>query len=206
MPARLPKSNKVTKAGENLPLGTNILALAPGRYSVDGVGPSDWAGMNLPIPTWHYEIIVYASENKPGEMHNYKVITVFPSYANNIYINRMGYEGNWTGWVRLATATPPEEYLLPLESGWSGDGYYCMDDFGFMHISGSFTVNTEPNGWATIASLPFGYRPKNAWRTMSVSAATGNPVYVAIYPNGLVQALMPSGEQSVDVCANFLSK
>ena len=105
-----------------------------------------------------------------------------------------------------ADKTPPTEYDLPLESGWSGGGKYCKDQFGFVHISGSFTVSTAPNGWSTIATMPAGYRPKNSWRNTSVSAASGNSVYVAIYQNGLVQALMPSGEQNVDVCADFLSE
>ena len=157
-------SNKVSRAGELVPLGTNILTLAPGRYSVDGVSDTDMANsMNLPVTTWHYEIDVIAAANATGLVSNYKVIIVYPS-SNVVlpYINIMNYEGKWTGWTQIPTATPPEMYNLPLADGFSVWGvcsyFKTQDNIVTLNVNLSHTLVTAGND-VIIGNLPVGFRP-----------------------------------------------
>lgn len=78
-------------------------------------------------------------------------------------------------WKQIATATPPTEYDLPLESGWSAarlkylktqDGMVTLD--GYEITSGS----TGTGAWK-IATLPAGHRPGNAVFAVVTNYTTG---------------------------------
>lgn len=64
----------------------------------------------------------------------------------------------------IATATPPQEYALPLAAGFynggGGNSLYWKDQFGQVHvvIAASNTASVPTNGF-TIATLPQGFRP-----------------------------------------------
>lgn len=156
-------SNKVACAGEPVPLGTNILTLAPGRYSVDQVPNTEMANkMNLPVTGWHYEIDVLAAINATGLVSNHKVIIVYPRTDVVLpYINIMNYEGNWTGWTLISTATPPEEYDIPFRSGWQANGMkatYCKSQEGICIVNCAvYGTGTASDNF--IASLPEGFHP-----------------------------------------------
>lgn len=158
-------SNKVSRAGELVPLGTNILPFAPGRYSVDGVSDADMANsMNLPVLTWHYEIDVIAAANATGLVSNYKAIIVYPS-SNVVlpYINIMNYEGEWTGWTKISTATPPQEQNLMLSSGWNikqgGHAMFFKTQENVVHVIMSICSNAAVSAGDVIATIPVGFRP-----------------------------------------------
>lgn len=149
-----------------MPLGTNILTLAPGRYSVDQVPNTEMANkMNLPVTTWHYEIDVLAAINATGLVSNYKVIIVYPRTDVVLpYINIMNYEGNWTGWTLIPTATSPQEYDLPLAAGATsvGAGYkntYSKDQFGIVRVWFSIHFETLPAINQIVFQLPAGFKP-----------------------------------------------
>ena len=154
--------NRVSRAGELVPLGTNILTLAPGRYFVDGVLDTDTANsMNLPVTAWHYEIDVMAAANKTGLVSNYKVIIVYP--GSNVvlpYINIMNYGGEWTGWTRISTATPPQEHEISFRSGWSNaaKSSYCKTQEGICVVNCA-VYGTGAASYNFIATLPAGFRP-----------------------------------------------
>ena len=138
-------SKKVPRSGELVPLGTNILTLGPGRYSVDGVTGDIWVQMNLPVLTWHYEIVVFAAEDYEGLENNHqKLITALISYNKECidsYINEMSYDGTWTGWVKNATATPPQEFDLPITDSYDGTLYhrkYCKTQEGIIFCVSQF--------------------------------------------------------------------
>lgn len=156
-------SNKVACAGEPVPLGTNILTLAPGRYSVDQVPNTEMANkMNLPVTAWHCEIDVIAAINATGLVSNYKVIIVYPRLDVVLpYINIMNYEGNWTGWTLISTATPPEEYDIPFRSGWQANGMkatYCKSQEGICIVNcAAYGTGTASDNF--IATLPEGFHP-----------------------------------------------
>ena len=149
-----------------VPLGTNILTLAPGRYNVDGVTDNTWVQMGLPVLAWHYEIVVLAAENNIGLINNYKVVIVYPfgyipEYIES-YTNEMRYDGTWTGWAKNTTATPPQQFDLPMAEGLiqSSASWYSKDQFGQVHVHGAISAGSGSLGWDTlVATLPEGYRP-----------------------------------------------
>ena len=88
-----------------IPLGTDILSLAPGVYYVDGVNADEMtAAMNLPANMWHWHILAYSDRNTTSQEYNYKLILAFPSGSKRFYVNMMSYDGAWTGWSNIYTS------------------------------------------------------------------------------------------------------
>lgn len=71
---------------------------------------------------------------------------------------------NWSVWVKIATATPPTEYDLPLASGWSAARLkYLKTQDGMVTLDGyDITSGSTGTGAWKIATLPAGHRPGNA--------------------------------------------
>lgn len=69
----------------------------------------------------------------------------------------------WSGWQPIATATPPQEYGLPLASGFSngggGNSVYWKDQFNQVHFLVSVTNQNSLSSGDVIATLPAGFRP-----------------------------------------------
>ena len=74
----------------------------------------------------------------------------------------MGTDASNGRWAKLATATPPHEFDLPLAEGYTANGgcKYSKDQFGIVRVvgninksSGTFASNTP------FATLPAGFRP-----------------------------------------------
>lgn len=71
---------------------------------------------------------------------------------------------NFSGWKEIATATPPQEYDLPLAEGVTAAPaaiYYKTQD-NIVHIE--MMVSGEFSGDTILAVLPVGYRPKRVIR------------------------------------------
>lgn len=173
-------------------LGTDVLSLAPGRYLIDGltIQAND---MHLPVPAWHYEIVVYASENKIGLTQNYKAIKVYPSNTGAEYTNQMNYDGNWTGWVKTATATKPDEHDLPLAAGVSAtiaEPTYFKTQDGVVVVTLDINANEQIAKGTTkvVANLPAGYRPtrKISVCVLTHYAGVDGVALATVSPNGAV--------------------
>ena len=92
---------------------------------------------------------------------------------------------NWSNWARIATATPPQEYDLPL-TGATGTCKYSLDQFGVVRITGLITKYVET---AYFGTLPEGYRPVNQVIFACCGFADGNtvsPCTVGVDPDGRV--------------------
>ena len=203
-------SNKVSRNGEVVPLGTNILTLAPGRYNVGGVTDNTWVQMGLPVLAWHYEIVVLAAENNIGLINNYKVVIVYPfgyipEYIES-YTNEMRYDGTWTGWAKNTTATPPQEYSLPLTEGFTPitPCTYRRNQFNEVFVGGS-TGGTMTDG-TVIATLPEGFRPKQTVERPATFAVSGSQAAgsVTIMPDGNISVHGQSAASGVVFSANFV--
>lgn len=79
------------------------------------------------------------------------------------YTNASSSAGSvWTGWQPLATATPPQEFDLPLAEGMSV-GYPCTyykNQFNEVKIVGAAKGNLSDG--VLLATLPEGFRPSGA--------------------------------------------
>ena len=91
------------------------------------------------------------------------------------YYNKNATYGNkWTGWAKIATATPPQEYDLSLADGISGTAKYCKTQEGVVLIHGwvQNLAKPEQGKLSIIATLPEGFRPRNNCRFALISSAT----------------------------------
>lgn len=123
-------------------------------------------------------------------------------------------------WVDVATATPPQEFDLPLAEGVTPTtqhgGYkntYHKDQFGKVNISVGVEGNF-PNG-ATIFTLPVGFRPNNVNIMIPCYVERSNlgtsdqvPSFIRIYQDGTGFLYYPVGNitsQTVLASGTFLA-
>ena len=77
------------------------------------------------------------------------------------------FEGNWIDddWLYFSTTTPPQEFDLPLASGFSngggGNSVYWKDQFNQVHFLVSVANQNSLSSGDVIATLPAGFRPSN---------------------------------------------
>ena len=127
-----------------------------GRYQCQGQvlnGPP-WA----PGETYgHFFVDVYHHTD------NWVVQVAYAVNYQSAFIRNCA-DGNWLEWEKFATATPPQEYDLPLAEGWAEQSgntcRYAKTQEGMCVV----TLKAVPNsaiqgGQATIATLPTGFRP-----------------------------------------------
>ena len=93
-------------------------------------------------------------------------VRLLPAMDSAGHLWAQGYEQQWRDWVQFATATPPQEYDLPLAAGYTkAAGHACnysmaQDGTVLVHIAIGHTSGTLPTGYLQAASLPAGYWPK----------------------------------------------
>lgn len=105
-----------------------------------------------------------------------------------------GRPSGWTDWIHIATATPPQEYDLPLAEGLiqSSASWYSMDQFNQVHVHGAISAGSSGSlGWDTlVATLPEGYRPSvkiEAAATFDSDGTSGCGA-VAVSEDGTIKA------------------
>ena len=93
-------------------------------------------------------------------------------------------------WAKLATATPPEEYSLPLAEGVSGLAKYSKDQFGRVQLRGCVTGATANS---VVATLPSGFRPASgAHFIQAISSSAQNGIArVVVRTDGTVYVELP---------------
>ncbi len=86
-------------------------------------------------------------------------------WADQIFTRRMNaYSKIWKGdWVRWATATPPQEFTLPLAAGWTRHRscqYFKTQD-NVVTVYFQVKADAPKSGETIIATLPVGFRPSD---------------------------------------------
>ena len=143
------------------------------------------------VDSWHAIEVNYSEENY------YLKAYVFGTQRE--YSCRRRYNEDWSEWTLTATATPPQEYDLPLADGLQsvtiyGSNKYWKNQFN----EGGITISVTKTDIATndiensslLATLPAGFRPA----TLVSGAAFVDrgeesavyPAFIAIYPDGSV--------------------
>ena len=77
----------------------------------------------------------------------------------------------WSGWQPIATATPPQEFDLPLAEGWNGWVKYSKDQFGRVLVYGLVAKSTALLSGDVIGTFPEGFRPS---RTCPMTITSNN--------------------------------
>lgn len=65
----------------------------------------------------------------------------------------------WTEWVKITTATSPQEYELPVLDGWVGNIRYSKNQFNEVICQVTLTPGSNAVSGAVLGTLPTGFRP-----------------------------------------------
>lgn len=119
------------------------------------------------------------------------------------YIRRMSdiSAGHWSAWEPISTATPPQEFNLPLAEPYAGNGKYLktQENIVIVDVNIGTTGGSEiSNNNMTFATLPAGFRPSRIVYSdaVTLNSTTGNVVGVAqisVDANGSLNLRVPSG-------------
>lgn len=116
----------------------------------------------------------------------------------------------WGKWEHSATATPPQEYALPLAAGVTGTVRYSKDQFGTIRLSGLISFPSDTTEISIFGTLPNGFRPQNGQYISSCGWLEGGanvvPLMLAVNADGTVAANMfAASTKHVVVQAVFLA-
>lgn len=112
----------------------------------------------------------------------------------------------WTEWRKLAFATPPQEFDLPLAEGFSSLGSepstYWKNQFGEVTVILQVKKNQPISDGEIAAYLPAGFSPSMQLRYPCLAPASRSMGFLYVYPNGGI-AISFSGGAFPDVLASF---
>ena len=113
----------------------------------------------------------------------------------------------WTDWEKIATATPPQEYNLPLAEGITTTQrcVYYKDQFDEVIVKGVANGNIA-NG-VLIATLPVGFRPAYALEYPATFAADGDRPAgtISVDIDGTIHAQVVSSSFAVIFSVSFIA-
>ena len=138
------------------------------------------------------------------------MIQILYSRYGDIFVRGYAYWEipKWKPWVPIVTATPPQEYDLPLAEGMSAVNpcTYRKNQFSEVSVGGSASGTIEVG--TAIATLPSGFRPQKTVERPAVYASangawTGGSV--AITTDGIVRAYGQISATSVAFAVDFVA-
>ena len=129
------------------------------------------------------------------------------TFVNKSLLRAGESQMSWTGWKEVPTATPPQEYSLPLAEGITAlqPCTYYKNQFGEVTVGGSVAGTISQD--TVIGTLPVGFRPsKFVERPATIGVgATRYPGTVIINPYGVISITTPASEMSAVFEASFLA-
>lgn len=163
-------SNKAVKSYGILKDEPDLLAWAKRQ---DGSGAfnihPDWTTEGVPMKAWYSGFLEKSNDGA------YK-LTLTIADNGRTFVN-VTYSGAWVGWRELAPATPPQEYDMPLDSGWTtvptSHCVYSKDQFGMVRITLAAMPDEPVSENTRIAVLPAGFRPAVTIYRFPVVSTTG---------------------------------
>ena len=113
-------------------------------------------------------------------------------YKTTVYV-RSKYPEWAAGWQKLATATPPQEFGLPLAAGWNNYGVavsrYSKNQFGEVSVIIDITNTGSIASGSTVVTFPAGFRPANPFDA---------PAIISNDPKGVGKCYFrPNGEIAI---------
>ncbi|HIY21151.1 MAG TPA: pyocin knob domain-containing protein [Candidatus Flavonifractor merdigallinarum] len=179
------KADKVTLLGN---VDCNTL-FTPGDYIIrmDPATAEQSAACNFPAEPGMWSLSIYATLEITG--NNGTVYVARNRDSGNIY-SRQALNGSFWPWVKLATATPPPQFDLPLAEGVSGAIRYSKDQMGVVRLLGQVELSSAQSGIISIGTLPEGFRLEYAVTTVCCGwtdgGATIAPCTAVVNADGLV--------------------
>lgn len=117
-------------------------------------------------------------------------------------------DGSWKSVCDIATATPPEEYDLPLAEGITAlqPCTYYKNQFGEVTVGGSVAGTISQD--IIIGTLPVGYRPSKVIERPATigTGSTRYPGTIFINPYGVITITTPAAEMAAVFEASFIAE
>lgn len=172
----------------------------PGMYFNNN---HDFVFQNSPFPASTYSLLVektgaYSVGVKQTATHYYTLRTVFRT-------SNVDATGKWTEWTPIATATPPQEFDLPVSSGFIASGAsFDKDQFKRVHIGGQIkkTIGSIQTDTEVIMTLPNDCLPA-APTTRAITIFGGGGAVVIDQSNGKVMACFAPTENVNTINCDF---
>jgi len=151
----------------------------PGFYWCDGA-----TNANRPDDSGSFCLLI----EKIGSWGGNGVKQTFTNYDSGAIYTRVSPKDIWNPWRLLATATPPQEFDLPLVEGVQNvSSAYWKDQFGV--VTGFFNIlaNSVQSGYdITIGTLPEGFRPSRLAHSVGV-VSSGECLGLTVRTTGEIQ-------------------
>ena len=111
----------------------------------------------------YWNCIIWADSRSPETDEYYtRVVYASPANANELWKLNVTNATQFS-WIKLAPATPPQEFDLPLAEGVSALGgwknTYSKDQFGIVRVWFSVHFESIPAKATPVFTLPAGFRP-----------------------------------------------
>ena len=94
--------------------------------------------------------------------------------------------GHWSEWKTLATATPPQEFDLPLAEGWTGLAKYYKTQENICFIELDILKNATIQNGEVLATLPEGFRPSYLRMQPAIVYSPHGSTTIGVSPTGSV--------------------
>ena len=137
------------------------------------------------------------------------MIQILYSRYGDIFVRGYAYWEipKWQPWVPIVTATPPQEYDLPLADGLSAVNpcTYRKNQFGEVSVGGAASGTIEVG--TTIATLPSGFRPTKTVERPAVYSVNGAWAAgtIVVTTDGIVRAYGQTSATSVAFAVDFVA-
>ena len=94
-------------------------------------------------------------------INQWRVFQLYGAEGGELYfrVNTRDPSAIWSQLLKIATATPPKEYDLPLTQGITGTAKYFKTQDDIIHITLSAVEKSQWNSGDLISNLPEGFRP-----------------------------------------------
>ena len=142
-----------------------VWSLEPGVYSWVQLIPFEWQPEDTPSGALRVELSVHTSApDVPGGTRSAMLSYIDGVATRARYIGERTSSGDY--WAKLATATPPQEFDLPITAGYEDQIYqntYYKTQDGIVHVSFCIrkTTSTAFDSQEVFATLPAGFRPSS---------------------------------------------
>ena len=174
--------------------------IVPGAYTWIDTDNAFGCGTNA-LFTLTVDAPTYTNYNTPSIVQT--ITCTYPAENAGLTLKRTSYYATgYTQWVLQATATPPAVYDLPLAVGvkkYSEDWKNCyskaQDGLVLVHLAAETISGEPPARFATIATLPVGYRPAKNVAGLPIQGGTGVNGFINVRGDGVIEAAFCTGYQ-----------
>lgn len=134
----------------------------------------------------YWNCIIWADSRSPETDEYYtRVVYASPANANELWKLNVTNATQFS-WIKLAPATPPQEFDLPLAEGWTGLAKYYKTQENICFIELDILKNATIQNGEVLATLPEGFRPSYLRMQPAIVYSPHGSTTIGVSPTGSV--------------------